>query len=324
MNNWIIILPIVAFATIILAGLGIRYLLSKPDLQRRLEGVRADAVMTMDERLKLPFADRVLLPILDSLGSRMKQFTKQAAMDQLQRQLVQAGLYPRMTTSRFEGVRWLSGLGMMVVGAIYVPAADYLNPMIAITGTQLPVVNPLDVDGLALFFGTFFLGYYLPTLVIRRRVNDRQGVIRRVLPSSIDLISVGAEAGMGFDQVLNYVRRRTKGPLSDEFGATLNEIRLGKSRIEALNNLVYRTGLDDMKVFVGAVVQSFQLGTSIVETLRIQADSIRVKQRQRAQEQAMKAPVKMLIPLVFFIFPALLVVILGPAGIMIFTSDLGK
>ena len=324
MSNWIIILPVVAFAAIILAGLGIRYLLSKPDLQRRLEGIRADAAMTMDERLKLPFADRVLLPMLDSIGARMKQFTKQAAVEQLQHQLVQAGMYPRMTTSRYEGVRWLSGLGLMVVGAIYIPVAGYVNPMIKGMGVSLPEVNPLDVDGLALFFGAFFLGYYLPTIVLRRRVEERQGIIRRALPSSIDLISVGAEAGMGFDQVLNYVRRRTKGPLADEFGATLNEIRLGKTRIEALNNLVYRTGLDDMKTFVGAVVQSFQLGTSIVETLRIQADSIRVKQRQRAQEQAMKAPVKMLIPLVFFIFPALLVVILGPAAIMILSSEMGR
>ena len=321
--NWTIILPIVAFVAIILAGLGIRYLLSKPDLQRRLEGIRGDAVMTMEERLKLPFVDRVILPMLDSIGGKMKQFSKQAATDKLQQQLVQAGLYPRMTTSRFEGVRWLSGLGMMVVGAIYIPVAGYVNPYISVI-MSLPIINPFDVDGLALFFGSFFVGYYLPILVVRRRVGERQGILRRTLPSSIDLISVGAEAGMGFDQVLNYVRRRTKGPLSDEFGATLNEIRLGKSRIEALNNLVYRTGLDDMKVFVGAVVQSFQLGTSIVETLRIQADSIRVKQRQRAQEQAMKAPVKMLIPLVFFIFPALLVVILGPAGIMIFTSNMGR
>ena len=322
--NWIIVLPIIAAVTIVLAGFGVRYLLSKPDLQRRLEGIRADAVMTMEERLKQPFVDRVVLPMLDSVGGQMKQFSKQNVTDQLQRQLVQAGLYPRITTSRLEGLRWLSGLGMIVVAVVYDLSVGFLNKAIVVTGMSLPDPDPFDVDGLALFFGAFFLGYYLPILVMRRRVKERQDVIRRVLPSSIDLISIGAEAGMGFDQVLNYVRRRTKGPLSDEFGATLNEIRLGKSRIEALNNLVYRTGLDDMKVFVGAVVQSFQLGTSIVETLRIQADSIRVKQRQRAQEQAMKAPVKMLIPLVFFIFPALLVVILGPAGIMIFTSDLGK
>ncbi len=319
--NWIIILPVVAAVTIVLVGLAVRYLLSKPDLQRRLEGIRADAVMTMDERLKLPFVDRVLLPMLDSVGAKMKQLSKQHSMDQLQRQLVQAGLYPRMTTSRFEGLRWLSGLVLMVAGAFYIPAASVVNKAIGTPGGILPVPDPFDVDGLALFLGAFFLGYYVPTFVLRRRVGDRQQQIQRTLPSSIDLISIGAEAGMGFDQVLNYVRRRTKGPLSDEFGATLNEIRLGKSRIEALNNLVYRTGLDDMKVFVGAIVQSFQLGTSIVETLRIQADSIRVKQRQRAQEQAMKAPVKMLIPLVFFIFPALLVVILGPAAIMIFTSQ---
>lgn len=320
MNNWIIILPVIAGAAIVLGVLGIRYLLSKPDLQRRLEGIRSDTAMTMDERLKLPFLDRVVLPLLDSVGAKMKQFSKQAATDQIQRQLVQAGMFPRMTTSRFEGVRWMCALALMVIGAVYIGMAGILNKMIDIPAAALPVVDPFDVDGVALLFGGFFLGYYLPTIVLRRRVTARQEIIRRVLPSSIDLISVGAEAGMGFDQVLNYVRRRTKGPLSDEFGATLNEIRLGKTRIEALNNLVYRTGLDDMKTFVGAVVQSFQLGTSIVETLRIQADSIRVKQRQRAQEQAMKAPVKMLIPLVFFIFPALLVVLLGPAVVMISTS----
>jgi tight adherence protein C len=320
MNNWILILPVVAGAAIVLAVLGIRYMLSKPDLQRRLEGIRADAAMTMDERLKLPFLDRVMLPALDSIGAKMKQFSKQAATDSVQRQLVQAGMFPRMTTSRFEGVRWMTALGLMIVGAVYVFMAGVVNTAVGIPGIALPVLDPFDVDGLAVFLGGFFLGYYLPTLVLRRRVNARQEIIRRVLPSSIDLISVGAEAGMGFDQVLNYVRRRTKGPLSDEFGATLNEIRLGKTRIEALNNLVYRTGIDDMKTFVGAVVQSFQLGTSIVETLRIQADSIRVKQRQRAQEQAMKAPVKMLIPLVFFIFPALLVVLLGPAVVMISSS----
>ncbi|MCX6907071.1 MAG: type II secretion system F family protein [Verrucomicrobia bacterium] len=317
--NWIFVLPVIAGAAIVLGVLGIRYLLSKPDLQRRLEGIRSDTAMTLDERLKLPFLDRVVLPVLDSLGAKMKQFSKQAATDQIQRQLVQAGMFLRMTTSRFEGMRWLSGIVLMVVGAVYVFMAGTLNSLIGMPG-MLPVVDPFDVDGLAVFLGGFFLGYYVPILVLRRRVSVRQDIIRRVLPSSIDLISVGAEAGMGFDQVLNYVRRRTKGPLSDEFGATLNEIRLGKTRIEALNNLVYRTGLDDMKTFVGAVVQSFQLGTSIVETLRIQADSIRVKQRQRAQEQAMKAPVKMLIPLVFFIFPALLVVLLGPAVVMISTS----
>ncbi len=259
-----------------------------------------------------------MLPLLDRVGSRMKRFASK--QDQLQQLLIQSGYYPRLTTSRLEGMRWLSSVVLMIIGAGYCLSAGMINKLIDIPALALPELQLLDVDGLMVLGVGLLLGYLAPVQYLRRQLRVRQGVIQRALASSIDLISVGAEAGMGFDQVLSYVRRRTKGPLADEFGNTLNEIRLGKSRIEALNNLVQRTGVDDMKTFVGAITQSFQLGTSIVETLRIQADSIRVKQRQRAQEQAMKAPVKMLIPLVFFIFPALLVVILGPAVIMIFSS----
>ncbi len=165
-----------------------------------------------------------------------------------------------------------------------------------------------------------FVGYFLPGFFLGMKVKARQELVLRALPSAIDLISISAEAGMGFDQAVNYVRRQTAGALAEEFGITLSEIRLGKPRIEALNNLAYRTGVDDVKNFVAAIVQSFQLGTSIVETLRVQADSIRLKQRQRAQERAMRAPVKMLFPLVFFIFPALLIVILGPAVVSISQS----
>jgi tight adherence protein C len=316
--NWTIAIPIVAAVTILLMGLGVRYMLSKPELRRRLEGVRADTTMTREERLRLPFMDRVVLPVLDRVGSRMKRFASK--QDQLQQLLIQSGYYPRLTTSRLEGMRWVAALVFSMVGAGYCLLAGVINSAIGIPALALPELQLFDTDGLMAMGAGFLLGYVVPVQYLGRQKRARQGVIQRALPSSIDLISVGAEAGMGFDQVLNYVRRRTKGPLSDEFGNTLNEIRLGKTRIEALNNLVYRTGVDDMKTFVGAITQSFQLGTSIVETLRIQADSIRIKQRQRAQEQAMKAPVKMLIPLVFFIFPALLVVILGPAAIMIFTS----
>lgn len=122
---------------------------------------------------------------------------------------------------------------------------------------------------------------------------------------------------MGFDQALGYVRKRTRGPLSDEFGATLNEIRLGKSRVEALQHLANRFDIEDLKVFVGAVIESFQLGTSLAQTLRVQADSTRLLQRQRVQEEVMKVPVKILFPLVFFVFPVLLVVVLGPAAMNI-------
>jgi tight adherence protein C len=125
---------------------------------------------------------------------------------------------------------------------------------------------------------------------------------------------------MGFDAGIGYTMKKIKGPLSDEFSKTLNEIRLGKPRLEALEDLGNRTGVDELKTFITAVVHASRLGGSITQTLRIQADSIRVRRRQRAQEKAMKAPVKMVFPLVLFIFPALLVVIVGPALISIWRN----
>ena len=127
---------------------------------------------------------------------------------------------------------------------------------------------------------------------------------------------------MGFDAAIGYTMRKIKGPLAEEFSKTLNEIR-GKPRLEALDDLGNRTGVDDLKTFITAVVHASRLGGSITNTLRIQADSIRTRRRQRAQEQAMKAPIKIVFPLVFFIFPALFIVLLGPALVSVW-NQLGQ
>ena len=140
------------------------------------------------------------------------------------------------------------------------------------------------------------------------------------LPYAIDLLSISVEAGMGFDSAVGYTMRKIKGPLAEEFAKTLNEIRLGKPRLEALEDLGNRTGVEELKIFITAVVHASRLGGSITNTLRVQADSIRVRHRQRVQELAMKAPVKMVFPLVLFIFPALFIVILGPALISIWRN----
>jgi tight adherence protein C len=172
-------------------------------------------------------------------------------------------------------------------------------------------------------FNIFYLllaavgGYALPQFILSKRVHARQEDILLNLPYSIDILSISVEAGMGFDAGVGYTMRKIKGPLAEEFAKTLNEIRLGKPRLEALEDLGNRTGVEELKTFITAVVHASRLGGSITNTLRIQADSIRVRRRQRAQERAMKAPVKMVFPLVLFIFPALFVVILGPAGISI-------
>lgn len=154
--------------------------------------------------------------------------------------------------------------------------------------------------------------------MLSRRATARQQEILLSLPYAIDILSISVEAGMGFDAAVGYTMRKLKGPLSEEFAKTLNEIRLGKPRLEALEDMGNRTGVDELKTFITAVVHASRLGGSITNTLRIQADSMRVRRRQRAQEQAMKAPVKIVFPLVLFIFPALFVVILGPAAMSIY------
>jgi len=168
-----------------------------------------------------------------------------------------------------------------------------------------------------------FGGYILPQFVLGRKVRIRQDQILTNLPYSIDILSISVEAGMGFDAAVGYTMRKIKGPLAEEFSKTLNEIRLGKPRLEALDDLGNRTGVDDLKTFITAVVHASRLGGSITNTLRIQADSIRTRRRQRAQEQAMKAPIKIVFPLVFFIFPALFIVLLGPALVSVW-NQLGQ
>jgi tight adherence protein C len=264
--------------------------------------------------------DRTVLPLLDKVAGKVKRFSKQERMDKLQHRLVQAGMFPRFTATRFDGLCWIAGISLMVALPLFSLTANVLSAIGAGSGVSVSAGDVFDLESVLIYLVSFIIGYGAPGFLLSRKVKARQETVLRSLPSAIDLISISAEAGMGFDQAMNYVRRQTAGPLAEEFGITLSEIRLGKPRIESLNNLAYRTGVDDVKAFVAAITQSFQLGTSIVETLRVQADSIRLKQRQRAQERAMRAPVKMMVPLVFFIFPALLVVLLGPAVVSISQS----
>jgi len=163
---------------------------------------------------------------------------------------------------------------------------------------------------LLLFFLTGLLG---PELWLRQVIRKRQKEIICVLPDTLDLLSVSVEAGLGFDGALAKVVEKTKGVLNKELAKTLQEVRIGKPRKDALKDLSLRTGVADLSSFITAVIQADQLGVSITKVLKIQAQQMRQKRRQRAEEAAMKAPVKMLFPLVFFIFPTVFIIILGPA-----------
>jgi tight adherence protein C len=271
-------------------------------------------VETPEEELAKPFFQRVLLPLGDSVARLFRGYTPAEVAERTQKKLVMAGLFPRVTAVQLIGLCWFSAAGCVILMFLMILALG------TTPGGDFKYTDPWNVA--YLLIGAL-AGYILPQFVLSRKVRIRQEQILINLPYSIDILSISVEAGMGFDAAVGYTMRKIKGPLAEEFSKTLNEIRLGKPRLEALDDLGNRTGVDDLKTFITAVVHASRLGGSITNTLRIQADSIRTRRRQRAQEQAMKAPIKIVFPLVFFIFPALFIVLLGPALVSVY-NQLGQ
>jgi tight adherence protein C len=157
------------------------------------------------------------------------------------------------------------------------------------------------------------VGYMLPGIWLGQQIKKRKKSIIKALPDALDLLTISVEAGLGFDVALQRVTEKWDDELSREFRRVISDMRLGRSRREALRDLGERTGVEDVQTFVSAIIQADQLGVSMSKILRLQSDQMRVKRRQRAEEEAQKAPILMLFPMVFLIFPALFVVILGPA-----------
>ncbi len=195
----------------------------------------------------------------------------------------------------------------------------------SITAGVLPVVlTLLMLSGgqgfkmlLLVFFGGIAIGIYGPRLWLLGRIKRRQKEIWRSLPDAFDLVTASVEAGLGVDASFQRVVEKTHGPFGDELGRTLREIQMGRSRREALTDLANRTGVDELRSFLNAIIQAETMGVSIGTVIRVQTGVLRTKRRQKAEEQAFKAPIKMVFPLVFFIFPAIMVVIGGPAVIQL-------
>jgi tight adherence protein C len=177
-----------------------------------------------------------------------------------------------------------------------------------------------DQTQIVMFGVIALMGAYMPHVWLKLKISQRQTTILKTLPDAIDLLSTSVEAGLGVDAALGQVAEKVRGPLADEFRRVLREMAMGSARRDALKAFSERAGIADVKVFVNAMIQAEQMGVSLGQVIRVQADQMRLHRRQRAEEQAHKAPVKMSIPLVLFIFPTILLVILGPAVLQVIKS----
>lgn len=292
------------FGFIVLMGFAFHPSSETTSISQRLEGLKASqqqrkstTLRDQDEMGKSAFT-RVVLPLLDKFSKFFGQMTPVTSLNRARVSIAQAGLTGKVTP-------------MQITTSSYVLMIAMPFMSLAITG----VPTGLLTQGSMILFIAFILGYRLPFGIIQGKAKARQHEIRKALPFTLDLISISVEAGMALDGAMAIVQEKSTGPMADELGLTLREIRLGKGRNEALVDLGDRVGVEELKSFVTAVTYIARLGGSLVDVIRIQAQAMRIKRRQRAEEKAMKTPVKIMIPLVLFIFPSMFIVILGPAAI---------
>ena len=270
-------------------------------LRTATEIVPAVSGNSLDEEKQGSFLERVLVPALDRTGRTALRFTPTGYLAKARRRMVLAGHPQPEEFDRFMAVR------VVTLGLI---------PVCVILAALLPLGKAAVI---AVLLPPLLLGLG-PEVSLNRKVEARQEEIRRQLTDLSDLLTISVEAGLGFEQALSRTVVSMPGPLSDEFTRMLGETRVGASRREAFERVGERTDVEELRSFLRALIQAETFGISIVQLLRAQSEEMRISRRQRAQEKAQKAPVKMLFPLVFCILPALFVVVIGPAAIEIYRT----
>jgi len=272
----------------------------KLSVASRLEGIKKSKINMENNELNQPLFIRVFRPMLDSLGRIMIKITPRELISSLEHKVLKAGNPGNMAVKD-----WLNLQALLVFG---LPLCTWLLAR-----------NSSVAPGTLILFilAEVALGFVLPGFILGKLMTERQRVILNSLPDVIDLLTVSVEAGLGFDGALLKVVDKKPGPLADELDKVLQEIKVGRQKKDALRDMAQRIDIQDFTAFVGSVVQADQFGVGIANVLRIQAEQMRMRRKQRAQERAMKVPVKMLIPMVVFIFPTLFIVLLGPVVIQL-------
>jgi tight adherence protein C len=289
-----------AALSILLIAFGVAGSRQEDPLKARLSQLGQMTAKDLQElELQAPFFDRTIRPLAARLSGSVARITSSSFSERTEKRLAMAGNPGDMRVADWLGIKAIAtGVGF---GATFI--------LFALSGN---IVN-------GLIFGLLFagIGYIAPEFWLGGRVRRRQKGILLSIPDALDLLTISVRAGLGFDAALGKVVEKMKGPLVDEFRRALAEVRVGKSRREALRDIIPRTEVQPLTNFIGAIIQAEQLGVSISKVLQVQSEQLRIERRQRAEEMAAKAPIKMLFPLVGCIFPSLFVVILGPALILI-------
>jgi tight adherence protein C len=297
-------LELTALAVFLAVAAAVYAVVSMPrgEVQRRLAAYKEMVGVEEETERDPTFMERVGRPAFAWGQRALRQVLPNGISEKLAWKLTLAG--DPLTLPQLYAVWGIAIVALPTAFAVLIVASgnSFRTPQILLTGLMAA------------------MGVYLPNVWLRSKAKKRQHNILKSLPDAIDLLTTSVEAGLGIDAALGQVAEKVKGPISVEIRRVLRDIAMGSSRRDALRAFAERTQLPDVQQFVNALVQAEQMGVSLGQVIRVQADQMRVKRRQRAEQQAYKAPVKMVFPLVFFIFPAIFVVILGPAMIQVMRS----
>ena len=304
----IAIIGIVVLLAVILVVVGINMPQADDPIQDRLSELEvSDEPMSLEElELAQDFGQRIMIPFVNRIGEMAQRFTPQATLENARERLEMAGNPMQMNPAFFLMLRFV--FAILFGGLLFL--------IFARTGGDW-------LQGLGISVLFMLIGFAFPNLWLSGRISSRQKAVFRAMPDALDLLTISVEAGLGFDAAMAKVHEKWINELALEFGRVIQEIRLGKLRRDALRDMAERLGVNEMTSFVAAVIQSEQLGVSMAKVLRIQSDQMRVRRRQMAEEEAHKAPIKMVFPIALLIFPSIMIILLGPAAMLLLASPLG-
>jgi tight adherence protein C len=279
-----------------------------PIAERLAEFSFRDEMMSLEEiELSQSFYERIILPLFNRVGEFSSKFTPQATLESARRKLEMAGNPMQMDPAFFLALRFIIAI---LFGGLIMSLYVFGGRNIA--------------QGMGLSALFTLIGFIFPDMWLSGRMRGRQKMIFRAMPDALDLLTICVEAGLGFDAAMSRVHEKWVNDLGLELGRVIQEIRLGKLRRDALRDMSDRLGVPEMTSFVAAVIQSEQLGVSMAKVLRIQSDQMRVRRRQMAEEEAHRAPIKMVFPIALLIFPSIMLILLGPAAMLLVTSPMGS